>query len=322
MPKISVIIPVYNVEKYIKRCCISLFEQTLEDIEYLFIDDCSPDKSVDIINKTLQSYPRRISQVRIIRLRDNIGAARVRKMGILSSSGEYVIQCDSDDWIAKDMYESLYNEAVSGNYDVVRCKFVRCNDTYSEECYPIPVEQYLNKELIIRHLFKEHDMSSTCDKIIRRTLFDNNILWPTSHMFEDRVIVTQVMFYAKSIGYIDKVLYFYYQNPISVTHGCDKNKIVQRFEQKKVNLEIMIDFLTKQRLSNTYKKEIVGLKNEVLAELCPLVNDKEIYNIWRTTYPDISFFDLLGVRTKIKYILVYFRIFPFVHRVYSYFRMQ
>lgn len=118
-PKVSVIIPIYNVEKYIDRCARSLFEQTLEDIEYIFIDDCTPDKSVDILESVLKEYPHRIPQTQIIRLPKNIGAANVRKKGILLATGEYVIQCDSDDWVEKDMYELMYNKALSEDLDMI-----------------------------------------------------------------------------------------------------------------------------------------------------------------------------------------------------------
>ena len=80
MPKISVIIPVYKVEQFIERCAISLFEQTLDDIEYLFIDDCSPDNSVEIIKNVLMRYETRKDSVRIISMQKNCGQAAVRKV--------------------------------------------------------------------------------------------------------------------------------------------------------------------------------------------------------------------------------------------------
>ena len=97
MPKVSVIVPVYGVEKYVERCARSLFEQTLDDIEYLFIDDCTPDKSIEILKKVLKDYPQRNNQVIIHRMESNSGQAAVRKWGMLNSTGDYVIHCDSVD---------------------------------------------------------------------------------------------------------------------------------------------------------------------------------------------------------------------------------
>ena len=105
MPKVSIIIPVYGVEKYIERCARSLFEQTLDDIEYLFIDDCTPDKSVEILKRVLEEYPHRKSQVVIHRMEQNSGQAKVREWGMQNATGEYVIHCDSDDWVDIHMYE-------------------------------------------------------------------------------------------------------------------------------------------------------------------------------------------------------------------------
>ena len=94
MPKVSVIIPVYGVEKYIERCARSLFEQTLNDIEFIFVNDYTPDNSIDILKNTLSKYPNRKYQVRIINQPRNMGAAQARKNGILAATGEFVIQCD------------------------------------------------------------------------------------------------------------------------------------------------------------------------------------------------------------------------------------
>ena len=123
MPKVSIIIPVYGVEKYIERCSRSLFEQTLDDLEYLFIDDCTPDKSIDVLKNILEEYPNRKNQVVIHRMDQNSGQAIVRRWGMLNATGKYVTHCDSDDWIDVRMYEAMYNKAITNNADVVVCDY-------------------------------------------------------------------------------------------------------------------------------------------------------------------------------------------------------
>ena len=123
MPKVSVIVPVYGVEKYIDRCARSLFEQTLDDIEYLFIDDCTPDRSIDILQQVLDEYPQRKPQVVIHRMEKNSGQAAVRKWGMQNATGEYVIHCDSDDWVDTDMYRAMYEKAKEEEADVVVCDY-------------------------------------------------------------------------------------------------------------------------------------------------------------------------------------------------------
>ena len=103
--KVSVIIPVYGVEKYIERCAISLFEQTLDSIEYIFINDCTPDKSIDILKGIIAKYPKRAPHVRILNMLRNSGQAAVRITGLKNTKGNYIAHCDSDDWVDKNFYE-------------------------------------------------------------------------------------------------------------------------------------------------------------------------------------------------------------------------
>ena len=99
MPKVSVVIPVYGVEKYIERCARSLFEQTLDDIEYIFVNDCTKDRSIDILNEVINDYPARKQQIRIVHHKENKGLPFARQSGWQVATGEYVANCDSDDWV-------------------------------------------------------------------------------------------------------------------------------------------------------------------------------------------------------------------------------
>lgn len=123
--KVSIIIPIYGVELFIERCAISLFEQTLDDIEYIFVDDCTMDKSVQILQGIIAKYPQRKDNVFIIRHERNKGLASARKTGLKFVHGEYVAHCDSDDWVERNMYEYLYQEAISANADIVWCDYYR-----------------------------------------------------------------------------------------------------------------------------------------------------------------------------------------------------
>ena len=127
MAKVSVVIPVYNVEKYIETCVRSLFEQTLHDVEYVFVDDCSPDRSVEILKGLVGEYQTRLEEegkvVRILRMPVNSGQAKVRREGVAHCTGEYIIHCDSDDWVETDMYRAMYETAVASGSDVVVCDY-------------------------------------------------------------------------------------------------------------------------------------------------------------------------------------------------------
>ena len=111
MPAVSVIVPVYNVEPYIARCVRSLFGQTLQDMEFIFVDDCTPDKSMEIMWQILKDeFPERLSQVKFYRMPQNSGVAKVRMKGIFMASGDYVIHCDSDDMVDPDAYRTIRND--------------------------------------------------------------------------------------------------------------------------------------------------------------------------------------------------------------------
>ena len=120
--KVSVCIPVYGVEKYIERCARSLFDQTMKnDIEFIFVDDCTPDRSIEVLEAILSEYPERRSQVKIVRHSHNKGLTGARNTALKEASGEYIIHCDSDDWVDVDLYERMYKTAVETGSDVVCC---------------------------------------------------------------------------------------------------------------------------------------------------------------------------------------------------------
>lgn len=125
MPKVSVIIPVYGVELYIGKCAKSLFEQSLENIEFIFVDDCTKDNSIAIIQQLLENYPNRKKQTLILHHEENLGLPKARLTGIQKATGEYIVHCDGDDWIELDMYQSMYELAIAENSDIVICDYFR-----------------------------------------------------------------------------------------------------------------------------------------------------------------------------------------------------
>ena len=318
MPKVSVIIPIYNVEKYIERCARSLFEQTLDDIEYIFIDDCSPDNSIHILNNVIREYPNRANQIIVYAMPYNMGLPTVRKHGIYMATGEYIANCDSDDWVDKDMYRIMYEKAIMNNCDIVKCNFVRCNEYYSQLCSTIPLSHFDNKSLLLSYFLKGTDLSSLCDKLIKRTLFkDNQIMHPVDNMLEDYVVTTQLLYYCNHIGYIDKVLYYYYQNPESICHGIDEPKILSRLSQQKTNVDLIIDFLNDKNILHKYKKEVQTLKFSVREVLLPIIHKSGYHKIWNSIYPEINVFKLIGVKKKLTYILVSLHLYTFIKTLYD-----
>lgn len=124
MPKVSVIVPVYNVAKWIERSVRSLFSQSLDDVEFIFVNDCTPDNSMDIVDAVLSAFASRRHQTKIINHPFNRGVAQARQTGIDNATGEYTIHFDPDDWVGAKWLESLYIEAKCSGADMVTCDYI------------------------------------------------------------------------------------------------------------------------------------------------------------------------------------------------------
>lgn len=130
--KVSVIIPIYKVEPLIERCVRSLMEQTMkESIEFLFINDATPDRSMEVLSRVIAEYPERKEQIRILHNPYNLGISETRKRGITEAHGKYIGWCDSDDWCEPDMFEKMWQGTQNGVIDIVICNswtHLRCED--------------------------------------------------------------------------------------------------------------------------------------------------------------------------------------------------
>lgn len=124
LPLVSVIVPVYRAEKFIQQCARSLFEQTLEEMEFIFVNDCTPDSSMVILREIIKEYPNRARQVRIVEHDQNKGSATARNTGLDNARGSYIIYCDSDDWVEREMYEKMIKKAFDDKADIVGCDFI------------------------------------------------------------------------------------------------------------------------------------------------------------------------------------------------------
>ena len=228
MPKISVIVPMYNVEQYIERCATSLLEQTLDDIEYIFISDKSPDNSIGVLKKVLERFPSKAGFVRIVERPTNGGQAAVRRDGILLATGDFVIHCDADDWVDTNLYEKMYTEAIRTKADVVICPI---RDEYADHGVTRPlINQYLTGKAIIEHWYHEPIGMFCWNKIVRRSiLIDNNILpFEGINMWEDNGLITRVMYYADKISQIDDAVYHYNRaNLTAMTRGYGRKQVDQ-----------------------------------------------------------------------------------------------
>lgn len=313
MPKVSIIIPVYGVEKYIERCARSLFEQTLDDIEYLFIDDCTPDKSVEILKRVLEEYPHRKSQVVIHRMEQNTGQAKVREWGMRNATGEYVIHCDSDDWVDIHMYEEMYDKAVEENADVVVCDFALHDGKRINKI--VHACGSLNHQEFLQRILFQRDPWSLWNKLFKRKVCYKDLIYPKGNMGEDMLFCIQMLLPCNHITYIPKAYYFYYKNSESISNKREKANHLRNFEYLKANTDLLIEILKKKKLRNL-KWVINGLEYNATLPLQNLIHsDKKYRTLWFNTYPNAIWTYVINpyfdIKKRFKCLLAILGFYPF-----------
>ena len=209
--RVSVCIPVYKVEKYIERCARSLFEQTLKDgIEFIFVDDCSPDRSIEILKRVLEAYPARRDQVRIVRHEVNKGLLEARQTAIKASAGTYVIHCDSDDSVDSDLYERMLAEAESKALDVVVAPIRMIWNTGREQILDADCK---SADDYFKRFFGDPGFNSTFNKLINRRVYERVSFDRGECGFygEDLLLMAQLLAECKTIGFIHGSFYNYFR---------------------------------------------------------------------------------------------------------------
>ena len=218
---ISIIIPCYNVEKYIDRCFESLLSQTIgfDKLEIIMIDDCSTDRTWDKLTAIEASYPE---SVMIIHCDENGHQGRARNIGLQYASAPYVGYVDSDDWIEPDMYEKLYQKMTEHNCDIVMCQNWRDTALSGQILAPKPTGEA--DRLLEIDTVEKRKIFIACgsigygawDKLFTREfLVENDIFFPEGLAYEDHFFATLLYFYAKRVYILEERLYHYYVNPAS-----------------------------------------------------------------------------------------------------------
>lgn len=201
MCKVSIIVPVYNSEKYLTRCLDSLISQTISDMEIIVINDGSTDNS----NLILSRYAKNYSNLIRVFYQKNMGQAVARNYGISKASGEYIAFVDSDDYVENTTYQTAYDYAIKSNLDIVCFNFfeVRNNVKTHSHYYGGPkINDNVRKYILYE--------TSPCNKIIKSNLLkENNIKFFENHIYEDFAVIPTLAKYTHKIGYINKYLYNY-----------------------------------------------------------------------------------------------------------------
>ncbi len=214
---VSIIVPIYNVAKYIERCAVSLFEQDFDNIEYIFVNDCTPDNSIKILESVITSYPDRKPHCKILHHEKNKGLGATRKTGLLQAKGAYILHVDSDDWCELDMVSILYNKAIETNADIVACDYFK-NYINKEVC--VAQSYATSKEENLAKLLANEVLMSLCNKLIKLDLYTKNGIYPPAEIStaEDRWVLARLFTVSTIISHVPKALFHYYKgNKSSLT---------------------------------------------------------------------------------------------------------
>lgn len=282
-PILSTIIAVYNCEKYIEACARSLFEQTLDSIEYIFVNDATPDDSIIILNNIIEEYPARKPFVKIINIKKNGGVSNARHIGMENATGEYVIHADSDDWVDKDMYERLYRKAKETDADIAGCNF---RHEFTDIQYDFHQQYADTIEENISRLINGKIFPSLCTSLTRRSLIkENGISFPEGlNMGEDLFFNLQLYLHAKIIVNLDWAPYHY--------RHTDNSSCVQR-SRKSIDSDIAIAGKIEKlmREQNLYDKYADDIEYRKFFSKLPLVHDLRneiLYKEWLCIYPETN----------------------------------
>lgn len=212
MSKLSIVVPVYNVEKYLERCINSLVAQTFSDYEIILVDDGSTDNS----GKICDQFAKLNNKIKVIH-KENGGLSSARNAGIDIATGKYIGFVDSDDWIEPDMYYNLYNAAVEHDLDMVICgvalNFEDGSSTiyYSTENFKVFKKEEALRAIFVDSLFYEE----AWNKIYSRHIFDT-VRYPIGKIHEDTFVICEILDRCNNIGYIPNVDYHYFQRNDSI----------------------------------------------------------------------------------------------------------
>ena len=245
--KLSIIVPVYGVEKYIDKCLNSLVKQSLKEIEIIVVNDGTKDNSQKIIDKYVKKYPDKIKSY----IKENGGQGSARNYGLEKANGEYIGYVDSDDFVEKDMYKKLYNKAKENNYDIVVCGNYNVSEDYQNKNIDTFINNY-NTDL--ENIF--FGKMAVWNKIYKRDiLIKNKLEFKEKVWYEDLAFTLKAIMNSKTFAFIDEPLYDYLIREGSTMN----NSNVQR------NLEILDAFNDILSYIQHNKKEEYFSKIEFLA---------------------------------------------------------
>lgn len=260
--KITVVLPVYNVKSYIDRCIASLQNQTLREIEFIFVDDGSVDDSMVAV----EAWAGQDQRVRILRNECNRGAGYSRNRGIEAARGDYISFVDPDDYLSPDFYELLYAAAMAdGGHDIAKCLRCKVDDGTGTVA---PPEKRLNDRIRAafrdgRPLYTAFTYEHTCALYHHRLFADTGVRYGTSRNSEDITFLLHCCYQTDDLVFEETAIYYYVQRRGSIVHG---NPV--KIANGQINAMIeRIEFLSEKGIDDAALKYLLDRTNDIILRL-------------------------------------------------------
>lgn len=297
-PFISVIIPVYGVERFIEGCARSLMEQTMhEGVEFIFVDDATPDNSMKMLKMVIEEYPDRQGQVKILRHEQNQGLPAARNTGMSIARGEYIVHIDGDDFMEPTMLEDLYAAVKKVNADFAWSDYYI---TFGEKKRLLKQPYFDTPEDAVRGMLRGSMKYNVWNKICRRSLYtDNAITFPDGKAMGEDLTMIMIALHARKCAYVGKPLYNYVQSDGQMTATYTEEKL----DSLRYNCERLSDYIDKNFSSVDYCCEYSALKQ--LMKWPFLLDGKyKSYRRWQQWFPESNAYiwQTKGVNTRIKLV--------------------
>lgn len=291
---ISVIVPIYKVETFIERCATTLMEQTLREVEYIFVDDATPDSSIQILEEVVARYPERKEQIHIVHHDTNKGLPAARNTGLALATGNYIFHCDSDDYVEPTMLEELYNAAQAQDADIVWCDWYL---TFAENERHMKQPSFETPIDALKAMLCGGMKYNVWNKLVRRSLYtDYKITFPAGYGMGEDMTMMLLFAHAKKVAYVSKAFYHYVKlntGAFSQTYS-DKH-----LTELKYNVQRIVDYM-QGIYGNTLEKELNFFKLDV--KLPFLIAGQ--YKRWEVWYPEANTYILQNktVSARTRYI--------------------
>ena len=278
-PLVTVIVPVYKASEYIERCATSLLRQTYDNIEYYFVNDCTPDNSIELLEAKIEEFPSRKPTVTIINFEQNQGHAHARNVALKQCNGEYVIQIDADDWVENTMVEKLVESAVENDSDIVCSEFIW-------EMADGNVYYHVDEKDITREGLKDFkwilQYSAHWNKLVRTSLIKDSGVYciEGTNNWVDVGQIARLRFIANKISVVHEGLYHY--------NFMNINSVSRSISDKRLNdmitvANVVSEFVEKQ-FGKQYDLSVQYLK---FLSISPMLNpQREEYRRWLNTFPE------------------------------------